>query len=119
LERNVYMPKSVNSFFKMEMLLLKIIEIGDGNYYGYQIAQKMAELSNDKIKIAEGVMYPILYRLLDKEYISDKKVLVGKRKTRIYYQIEPKGKEYLNELYANYLTVNNAILEIMGRDKDK
>lgn len=43
------------------MLLLKIIEIGDGEYY------------DDKIKLAKGVMYSILYRLLDKGYIIDEK----------------------------------------------
>ena len=75
------------------MLLLKIIEIGNGEYYGYKIVQQLQESSDDKIKLAEGVMYPILYRLLDKGYIIDEKRLVGKRKTRVYYKLEPKGKE--------------------------
>lgn len=108
------MPRTANGFFKMEMLLLKIIEIGNGEYYGYKIVQQLQELSNEKIKLAEGVMYPILYRLLDNGYISDEKKLVGKRKTRIYYKIEPKGKEYLDQLYSDYLDMNNSIISIMG-----
>lgn len=108
------MPRTANGFFKMEMLLLKIIEIGNGEYYGYKIVQQLQELSNEKIKLAEGVMYPILYRLLDNGYISDEKKLVGKRKTRIYYKIEPKGKEYLDQLYRDYLDINNSVISIMG-----
>ncbi|WP_368390444.1 PadR family transcriptional regulator, partial [Thomasclavelia ramosa] len=69
--------------------------------------------SDDKIKLAEGVMYPILYRLLDKGYIIDEKRLVGKRKTRVYYKLEPKGKEYLNQLYIDYMDINTSIIKIM------
>ena len=95
------------------LLLLKIIEIGNGEYYGYKIVQQLQELSDDKIKLAEGVMYPILYRLLDKGYIIDEKRLVGKRKTRVYYKLEPKGKEYLNQLYIDYMDINTSIIKIM------
>ena len=105
------MSRSSNNFFRMEMLLLKIIEIGNGEYYGYKIVQQLQELSDDKIKLAEGVMYPILYRLLDKGYIIDEKRLVGKRKTRVYYKLE--GKEYLNQLYIDYMDINTSIIKIM------
>ena len=46
------MSRSSNNFFRMEMLLLKIIEIGNGEYYGYKIVQQLQELSDDKIKFA-------------------------------------------------------------------
>ena len=83
------MAKNTKGFFKMEMLLLKIISEGD--CYGYQIVQTLDKISNGTIHIAEGTMYPILYRLLDEGLISDEKRLVGKRQTRIYYHIEEKG----------------------------
>ena len=51
------------------------------------------KLSNDKIQVKEGTLYPILYRLVDEGYISDQKVLVGKRLTRVHYHIESKGEE--------------------------
>ena len=57
------MSKS-NSFFKMEMLLLKILEEKD--CYGYEIVQSIKKLSNDNIKLQEGTMYPILYKLEEK-----------------------------------------------------
>ena len=73
------MAKTTKGFFKMEMLLLKIISEGD--CYGYQIVQTLDKISNGTIHIAEGTMYPILYRLLDEGLISDEKRLVGKRQT--------------------------------------
>lgn len=58
-------------------------------------------------------MYPVLYRLMDNGYISDKKVLVGKRLTRVYYHIEPEGKKYLQDLYKDYLQTIDNINSIM------
>lgn len=113
------MARVSNNFFKMEMLLLKIIDIGNGEYYGYKIVQRLQELSNDNIKLAEGVMYPILYRLLDNDFIIDEKRLVGKRKTRIYYKITPKGQEYLNQLYSDYQSVNASIIKIMEVENEQ
>ena len=103
------MAKNTKGFFKMEMLLLKIISEGD--CYGYQIVQTLDKISNGTIHIAEGTMYPILYRLLG--LISDEKRLVGKRQTRIYYHIEDKGIVHMQKLYEEYLAMINSIERIM------
>lgn len=80
----------MKSFFKTEMLFLKIIEEKD--CYGYEITHSIKERTNGEIDIKEGSMYPILYRLEELGYISSKKELVGKRMTRIYYHLEPTGR---------------------------
>ena len=52
-------------------------------------------------------MYPILYKLQDQGYISDRQVKVGKRQTRVYYHLEPAGKEYLSQLTHDYYQMVN------------
>ena len=94
------MSKRVSNFFKLEIVLLKILQNKDR--YGYEIVQLLTEASNGRINIAEGTMYPILYKLLESGQITGKKVLVGKRQTRIYYHIEPEGLEYLKKLEGEY-----------------
>ena len=111
------MAKSANNFFKMEMILLKVLEKQD--CYGYQITQIIKKASNGNINLAEGTMYPILYRLLDNGYITDEKKLVGKRLTRVYYHIEPEGLDYLKELSEEYYRIKNSIDNIMeGIDEE-
>lgn len=105
------MARIANNFFKMEMLLLKIIK--DGDCYGYQIVQSLKRFSGGNINIAEGTMYPILYRLLDKGFIKDEKRLVGLRQTRVYYKIQPEGEIYLEQLYQDYLKMTACIEVIM------
>jgi len=113
------MARVSQNFFKLEMLILKLLTIED--CYGYQITQLLSELSHNKINIKEGTLYPILYKLIDNKYISDQKVLVGKRLCRVYYHIEPEGEEYLKKLYDEYMQTLDSIDYIMNwqGEKDK
>lgn len=96
----------------IEMILLRILQ--DGDYYGYQLSQLVSEYSGNLISIPEGSLYPALYRLLEKGYISDEKHLVGKRMTRIYYHLEPAGTEYYQILLEEYTYLNNGIQSILN-----
>lgn len=107
----------MKSFFKTEMLFLKIIEEKD--CYGYEITHSIKERTNGEIDIKEGSMYPILYRLEELGYISSKKELVGKRMTRIYYHLEPTGKEHLHKIYFEFQKMVNIINELMGEEKNE
>ena len=99
------------NLYRIDMLLLKVLEEGD--CYGYQLTQTLKERSHGIISIAEGTMYPILYKLLDQGLISDRKELVGKRQTRVYYHLEDAGKVHLEQLMNDYyemVDANQAIL---------
>ncbi len=100
----------------LEMLILK--SLCEKDLYGYEMADIINEKSCGKINIKEGSLYGPLYRLIDKQCISENKVLVGKRRTRIYFHIEQPGKEYLQQLIDTYLRMNDGVLRIIGEQKD-
>ena len=97
----------------LEMLILKILMHED--MYGYQMASIINEKSEDKINIKEGSLYGPLYRMIDKGYISERKVLVGKRRTRIYYHIESNGVDYLYTLIKIYNRMNEGVSLILNQ----
>ena len=99
------------NLYRLEMLLLKILEAGD--CYGYELTQTLKERSNGRISIAEGTLYPILYKLLDQGFISDRKELVGKRQTRVYYHLEEAGKSHLEQLMHDFYDMIDAIQSIL------
>lgn len=99
----------------IEMILLSIL--CDDDYYGYQLTQLVKEYSRQMISIPEGSLYPALYRLEENGYISSQKKMVGKRLERIYYHIEPAGREYLATLIADYNHLNEAIQNILYREE--
>ena len=87
----------------MSLVLLSLLRKED--MYGYQLVQETKQLSGGRIQTQEGSLYPVLYKLQEKGYISDRKVLVGKRMTRVYYHLEPAGLEYLRTITEEYDTI--------------
>lgn len=103
-----------NSFRRgvMSMVILSLLSRED--MYGYQLVQETERISGGRIVTQEGSLYPVLYKLLDNGYISDRKVQVGKRMTRIYYHLEPAGQQRLQELLQEYRAITEGIALITG-----
>ncbi len=95
-----------------ELLILHLLKQED--MYGYQLTQELEKRSDGLFILKEGTMYPSLYRLIDKVMISDRKELIGKRRVRVYYHIEPAGIEYLDAIYAEYLSITEGIQKILN-----
>ena len=98
----------------MSMVILALLKRED--MYGYQLVQETANSSAGKLTTQEGSLYPVLYRLLDQGLISDRKVQVGKRMSRIYYHLEPAGEERLKELIQEYEDVTQGIFQIIREE---
>ncbi len=99
----------------VEMLVLHILNSG-GDCYGYEISQLIKEVSDGYLYVPEGSLYPALYKLIDKGYITDYKKQVGKRMIRVYYHIEPMGVERLNMLVKEYYATSTCISNILNTD---
>lgn len=101
----------------MSLVILGLLKKED--MYGYQLVQETERQSGGRIVTQEGSLYPVLYKLVDQGLISDRKVLVGKRMTRVYYHLEPAGEQRLKELIREYEEVTNGVLQIIeGCDMD-
>ncbi len=111
----VYIMANKNGFFKLELLLLSILSKED--CYGYQLTMKIKNITGGIITIKDGTLYPILYKLLDKQYISTYEERVGK-KIRGYYHLEPLGKEKLDEMIKEFTTTVNCIYDIINYKVD-
>jgi PadR family transcriptional regulator, regulatory protein PadR len=74
-------------------IILSVLKNGDS--YGYEIVQRVKELTNGEIKWQEASIYPVLKKLENSGMIKSYwKVLEGER-PRKYYSILSGGKEQL------------------------
>lgn len=96
----------------VELLLLTLLQEED--MYGYQLVQLLAERTGGRFTLQEGSLYPILYRLAEKGYIMDRQELVGKRRTRVYYHLEPAGRDYLAQLRREYFQIHQGITMLLN-----
>lgn len=100
----------------MSLVILALLKKED--MYGYQLVQQTVQVSGGRIVTQEGSLYPVLYKLLDQGYISDRKVQVGKRMTRVYYHLEPSGEEKLRELIEEYRQTTQGVFLIIGEETE-
>ena len=97
----------------VELLLLTLLKEED--MYGYQLSQELSRRSSGRYKLVDSSMYPILYRMIEKGLITDRRVKVGKRRVRVYYHLTEAGNVYLEQARAEYLNTVGGVLEILGK----
>lgn len=95
----------------IELLILALL--AESDKYGYDLVQEISQRSEGTFSIKEGSMYPTLYRLEDRGYISSQKVQIGKRQTRVYYHLEETGRKYFQELKESYYDIHASVCRIL------
>jgi PadR family transcriptional regulator, regulatory protein PadR len=73
----------------LKSVVLKLLA-ENGRMYGYEITQKIEELSNGKIKLTYGALYPVLHKLENDGEVTIETENVNNR-IRIYYLLTKKG----------------------------
>ncbi len=63
-----------------------------GRMYGYEIVQRVKDLSDGRILIKEGSLYPALHKLEADGFVVAEEVFIGKR-VRRYYKLTTPGKK--------------------------
>ena len=99
----------------IDVIILTILQ--DGDMYGYLLSQEIEKRSNGRYTLQESSMYPMLYRLVDKGFISCRQEKVGKRRVRVYYHLEPQGKQYLAVAKKEYLSLTLGVLSVLGVER--
>jgi DNA-binding PadR family transcriptional regulator len=64
--------------------------------YGYEITQRVEELTQGKIKLTFGALYPILHKLEQDGFVETESEVVNNR-NRIYYKLTRPGKATAKE----------------------
>lgn len=72
------------------VMVLKLLDEND-KMYGYEISQKVKEMTDGKILLKDGSLYPALHKLLKDNILGYEEQMIGKR-VRKYYFLTPKGK---------------------------
>ena len=77
-------------------IILSILKQGDS--YGYEMVQKVKELTNGEIKWQEASIYPVLKKLENQGMIKSYWVVQEGERPRKYYTLQREG---INMLAAN------------------
>jgi DNA-binding PadR family transcriptional regulator len=88
--------------------------LGEGESYGYAILKRVRELSDGELHWTDGMLYPLLHRLLRLGYVTTEwRTPEGGRRRR-YYAITDEGAEALAEHKRQWTTVAQALGDAWG-----
>jgi DNA-binding PadR family transcriptional regulator len=79
----------------LKTIVLKLLA-DNKKMYGYEITQRVKELTQDKIQITEGALYPTLHSLEADGLVTAETEYIGKR-VRKYYSLSLAGKTRVKE----------------------
>ncbi len=81
----------------LNTIVMKLLE-ENGRMYGYEITQKVKEITKGELKITEGALYPALHKL-EAEGVLEVEVENVDNRLRKYYKLTEKGTtETVNRL---------------------
>jgi PadR family transcriptional regulator PadR len=95
----------------LEVILLKLLS-EHKEMYGYEITQKVKEMTDGKILLKDGSLYPLLHKMLKDGKLSFREEANGKR-IRKYYFLTSIGKaekeSQLNQVKDFFQTIQNIL----------
>jgi PadR family transcriptional regulator, regulatory protein PadR len=95
----------------LKTIILKLLSEND-KMYGYEITQKVKELTDGKIQLTEGALYPTLHALEADGILTTKAVNVGNR-IRKYYTITKTGKKMAKEKVSEFREFMNTMVFLL------
>ncbi len=97
----------------LKTIVLKLLT-DNKRMYGYEITQRVKELTKERIQITEGALYPTLHALEEDGLLTTETEYIGKR-VRKYYRLSPTGKaktkERLSE-FSDFIETMKLLLDI-------
>lgn len=69
--------------------------------YGYEITQRVKELSDGTVLLTEGALYPALHKLENEGFLKTETEMIGKR-MRKYYTLTSDGKNLVKERIGEF-----------------
>jgi DNA-binding PadR family transcriptional regulator len=86
--------------------------LAEGESYGYAILKRVRELSGGEFEWTDGMLYPLLHRLLRLGYVTTEwRTPPGERRRR-YYAITEDGRTALAEQQRQWATVTRALSDV-------
>ncbi|MGH7712373.1 MAG: PadR family transcriptional regulator [Gemmatimonadaceae bacterium] len=95
----------------LDLIVLRLLQSGPAN--GWDLTQRIQLLSRDALRVKEGSLYPALYRLEAKEWITSKWGASENNRRAKYYTLTAAGRKQLaaeHETWKRFATALELIL---------
>jgi PadR family transcriptional regulator PadR len=91
----------------LDLLILKALQLG--STHGYGVSVLIREMSKEALQIEQGSLYPALYRLEERGWISSEWGVSDNNRKAKFYKLTPTGRKQLVQEASNWQRLSSAI----------
>jgi len=95
----------------LELLILKTL--ARESMHGYGIVQRIHEIAEDLLRVEDGSLYPALYRMEERGWITSEWGLSENNRRAKFYELTKAGRKQLEAERANWERISQAITRIL------
>jgi PadR family transcriptional regulator len=95
----------------LELLILKTLS--RDSMHGYGIAQYIHQSVDDVLKIEDGSLYPALYRMEERGWISSEWSVSENNRRAKFYKLTRAGRKQLEDQSSNWERIARAVTKIL------
>ena len=95
----------------LDMLILKALSAGP--LHGYGVGQRIGQLAEDMLRVEEGSLYPALYRLEERGWISSEWGKSENNRRARFYTLTRAGRRRLGVEEENWRRLAAAVGKVM------
>jgi len=96
----------------LDLLVLRTLA-GGGTLHGYAIAERIAIVSRDALRIEEGSLYPALHRMDEAGWISSAWGTSENNRRARYYTITAAGRRELAQVEAEWTKLVGGVARVL------
>src|ERR671929_2427622 len=94
----------------LDMLILKALSLGP--LHGYGVIQRIRQMSGEMLEVEQGSLYPALYRIEQKGWVSSKWEVNETGRRAKFYSLTRVGRRQLEEEEASWDRLVLAIAKV-------
>ena len=96
----------------LDMLVLKVLDAGP--LHGYAIAVRLERQSNDVLSVEEGSLYPALYRMERRGWLSSGWAVTDTGRRARFYKLTRTGCAQLEAETASWMRLTTAVADVLN-----
>lgn len=95
----------------LDLLILKTLALEPA--HGWGVARRIQELSREALRINQGSLYPALYRLADRGYVTSELAESDEGRPVKVYSLTPRGRRALADETASWESFSQAVALVL------
>ena len=100
----------------LDMLILKALDVAP--MHGFGVSIRIRQMSREVLRIEQGSLYPALYRLVNRGWISSSWGVSENNRKAKYYSLTAAGKRQLSVESSRWDRLTEAVFRIMRPARD-